>query len=468
MPRDVDALLLQKWARLSALVQTPEAAGLSRATGLTASYGIDTFLPLEVFNQIWREITGAAVELARHGILEWDARQRFDHPAWTVGSNNELYRSAQSSGPPGGPARDPVVDDGSYWTSFGVSVPNSSTTRRGIIRTATTAEGRAGTGTTPAITPAGLAALVARLIGEATPPIGPSDFVYTSSGNNQWPWGTSNGRVVVSSPDRAPARDSARDISLGSGAWMAAVYAAGTLWFGDSAAMRAWNASTRARDSAKDINVGNSSAAVSDGATLWLVDDSADTARAYNASTRARDSAKDIRLGTGNWEGAASDGTTLWFVDNSGGNLPKHARAYNASTRARDAAKDINLGVGTWRGAASDGTTLWFVNDTGNQVNRAVAYNASTRARDGAKDIELGIAVWRGAVSDGTALWFVDDGTDNAIAYTTGGGRSSVSVAGRSYGHGIHALSGITRNAAIAAQIRTPGDFAVVYPRYNN
>ena len=161
MARDPDALKIRKWAASSSLVQTPEAAGLTRATGLPASYGASDFLPLEVWNQIEREVTGAAVEIPQRGILEWDAAQRYEHPSWVTGSDGNLYSSVQASGG-ADPSQNPTTDtNDTYWEAFTVSVSNSSTNARGIIRTATVAEDVAGTATSPASTPAGLKAAIA-------------------------------------------------------------------------------------------------------------------------------------------------------------------------------------------------------------------------------------------------------------------------------------------------------------------
>ena len=81
-------------------MQTPEAAGLTRSVGLPASYGTTDFLPLEVFNQLWREITGAAMELGEHGLLPWHTGQSYPHDpiSLVIGSDGELYKSVQASG----------------------------------------------------------------------------------------------------------------------------------------------------------------------------------------------------------------------------------------------------------------------------------------------------------------------------------------------------------------------------------
>ena len=197
MARDVDSLLIRKWAATSSLVQTPEAAGLTRSVGLPASYGTTDFLPLEVFNQLWREITGAAVEAGEHGILPWNTGQSYPHDpiSLVIGSDGELYKSVQASG--GSlTSQDPTTDTSdTYWEAFAISVPNSSTTARGIIRTATTAEAVTGTATSPAVTPAGLRAA----IDAVTPPSGAGEHLVTAAGTTTFamPWNTDTVRVVA-------------------------------------------------------------------------------------------------------------------------------------------------------------------------------------------------------------------------------------------------------------------------------
>ena len=94
MPRDTSALLIRKWAvEAGAIVETPEAAGLDRSEGFPAAYSEDMARTLAVWNQQVREVTAALVEIAERGVLEWSGGQRFEHPAWTTGSNGGLYRS---------------------------------------------------------------------------------------------------------------------------------------------------------------------------------------------------------------------------------------------------------------------------------------------------------------------------------------------------------------------------------------
>ena len=235
--RDSDGLLIRKWAANApaGLVATAETLGLTRGTGWPAAYGIDTFVQLRGHNQIWREITGFAEDVATHGLLEWSASQDpgYAHPCLVLGSDRLIYRSVQS----GGQVQDPTTDTPFlYWrpvlpfeflaiataaeieagasaealitpgrllaalfkaspnarwhaltNRFGlvkratdaevaarsgdgyvsaadlpvpqvVVVPNSSTSQRGLIRTATVDEAISGLLSTPAVTPEGLRA----------------------------------------------------------------------------------------------------------------------------------------------------------------------------------------------------------------------------------------------------------------------------------------------------------------------
>ena len=171
MPRDVDALRIVKWASNSALLETPESQGLTRAIGFPESYGIDVARRLQTWHQQLREVTAALAEIARQGVLHWHASQRFDHPAWTTGSNGGLYRSVRSSGDPD-PSRDPVTDvNNLYWRRFVISVPLSSTTQRGTIEIATRAEVLAGSDEERAVLPVDATAYVVAAIAAAPRPL---------------------------------------------------------------------------------------------------------------------------------------------------------------------------------------------------------------------------------------------------------------------------------------------------------
>ena len=172
MPRDDDALRIVKWASNSALLETPESQGLTRAIGFPESYGIDVARRLQTWQQQLREVTALLVELAQHGgPLPWHASQRYDHPARVTGSDGELYRSTNSSGGDD-PSRDPVGDvNNLYWEQVEVTIPVSSTTQRGIIEMTTRAEALAGEDEERAVVPADAAAYVRAAIAAAPRPL---------------------------------------------------------------------------------------------------------------------------------------------------------------------------------------------------------------------------------------------------------------------------------------------------------
>lgn len=247
---------------------------------------------------------------------------------------------------------------------------------------------------------------------------------FTSSQTWLWPYGDlSRAAIALIGPDLA--RDSSRDLSLGTGVW---------------------------------------SAAVSDGTTLWFVNDVTDTAVAYVAATLARDSSKDISLPSGSsLTCATSDGTTLWFAKGAGVNS---AIAYNASTQARDSAKDVGIGSGFFNSAVSDGTTLWFVH---NSTSTARAYNASTQARDSAKDIDLGAGDWDSALSDGSTLWLVEEDGNLATGYAAPGSASvsGVTLATADVDQGgleIRRASGLSENQSVVITVGGSGRVAI-YPQ---
>ena len=86
----------------------------------------------EVFNQIFREITGMLVELNQHGLLEWDERFNYMHPA-AVLHNGNVYLSSQDSS-----NQNPASSTG-FW--------------RIVTEFATAAEAREGSDNTKLMTP---------------------------------------------------------------------------------------------------------------------------------------------------------------------------------------------------------------------------------------------------------------------------------------------------------------------------
>ena len=168
MSRDSDALQIEKWAATGD-VQTPEDRGLDRSIGWPADFSQPggRTPTREVFNQLFRELTALAVEINQNGILSWDTRVSYTHPAYVVGSDNRLYVSVRDSSGVD-PTTDTAEDD---WkplvaTNDGTiddpgDLPNASTTERGVVELATNNETVTGTDETKAVTPKGLASRTA-------------------------------------------------------------------------------------------------------------------------------------------------------------------------------------------------------------------------------------------------------------------------------------------------------------------
>ena len=115
MARDPDALLIEKWAATGD-VQDPEATGIDRETGWDATYSQPGGPTLEsaVLNELLRELTALGVEVNQHGLLEWDSRVSYLHPAMVMGSDGRLYVSVYHS-----TGVDPVTDTTETgWTLF--------------------------------------------------------------------------------------------------------------------------------------------------------------------------------------------------------------------------------------------------------------------------------------------------------------------------------------------------------------
>ena len=107
-------------------METPEAAGLDRAVGFPASYGVDMARMLSLWQQQMREVSAAFVELAETGILEWSADQRYAHDPVSVvtGSDGEIYFSQAPSGGDD-PSEDPTTDtEQARWRQLELTVPD--------------------------------------------------------------------------------------------------------------------------------------------------------------------------------------------------------------------------------------------------------------------------------------------------------------------------------------------------------
>ncbi len=149
-PRDADALLIEPWAR-AGLRELPEDVGVSRDVGLDIRFALPTGQTFMrgLVQQLLHEITSMLDEVGRGGLLEWDSRVVYVHPA-VVACGVDWYLSrmtSQGSPPPASPES---------WTPL---VHASTTTRRGAAELATASEATTGTSGQLLITAAGLRAL---------------------------------------------------------------------------------------------------------------------------------------------------------------------------------------------------------------------------------------------------------------------------------------------------------------------
>ena len=149
-PRDADALLIEPWAR-AGLRKLPEDVGVSRDAGLNIRFALPTGQTFMrgLVQQLLHEITSMLDEVGRRGLLEWDSRVVYLHPA-VVACGTDWYLSrmtSQGSPPPSSPGS---------WTPL---VHASTTTRRGAAELATAGEAATGTSGQLLLTAAGLRAL---------------------------------------------------------------------------------------------------------------------------------------------------------------------------------------------------------------------------------------------------------------------------------------------------------------------
>lgn len=134
MARDADVNAIVKWATTGGNNDS-SLGGLTRAEGWPDSYsmlGSGDLPRRETFNQLFRELSGAIVELNERGVLGWNSAVAYTHRAYTAGSDGYLYTSVQDS-----TNVDPVSDaDNSHWRriwppdyndKFRVAVGNNQT-----------------------------------------------------------------------------------------------------------------------------------------------------------------------------------------------------------------------------------------------------------------------------------------------------------------------------------------------------
>lgn len=87
------------------------------STGWPAAYedpSSGLFPEREYFNFLLRALYSVGKDINTHGILEWSDAVDYTHPAVVLGSDNEIYKSLQNSGPSGAGAQDPTTAT-EYW-----------------------------------------------------------------------------------------------------------------------------------------------------------------------------------------------------------------------------------------------------------------------------------------------------------------------------------------------------------------
>ena len=176
MARDTDALKIRKWADSGDRIDPDDSSlnpRLSRSLGWPASFSqADGNAPRrEVFNQIICEMTAIAHELNTRGMLEYDERQSYTHPAVVMRpADGMIFISKRDNTPTSNRGGPPATDatnsnENANWKSViafvdipdAVTPPQTATTaRRGLIEIATNSEVDAGTDTSRAVTPAGV------------------------------------------------------------------------------------------------------------------------------------------------------------------------------------------------------------------------------------------------------------------------------------------------------------------------
>ena len=164
-PLDDDLVkITTKWATTGD-VEDPEDNNITRTEGWGSVYSdVGGKRPeREVVNQRFSEWDALALEFVRHGVVRWDERVDYSHPALVMGNDNTLYESVGSSGPGSSNATNPVTDIVfTYWQPLirVASPPNASEIARGLIQIATSTEAAARTDVLKAVPPAYVAAAV--------------------------------------------------------------------------------------------------------------------------------------------------------------------------------------------------------------------------------------------------------------------------------------------------------------------
>ena len=226
-------------------------------------------------------------------------------------------------------------------------------------------------------------------------------------------------------------------IALGSGTWTRAFSDDVTLWFINDATNRAlaWNASTLARDSNKDLGLGSGGwdgSGQSDTA-IYLLDRNnvPPVLRAYTKQDRQRRATKDFNLpqqdSSNNliaYRGLVGAGGLVFMLDDLADKLLafKKVEAGYLSNKVWPQ-KTFTLGTGDYRGACTDGLVMWVINAT---TSKAEAWQMPTlrapASRLTNRDITLlGGGTFKGLIYADARIWVIDN-TTLARCYESGPG----------------------------------------------
>ena len=477
MARDSDGLAVRKWAKSeTALALAP--TDITPADGLPASYGVDSFISLEVFNYLWRQVTALGEDVAKHGVLEWDAAQEYLHPSFVIGSDTNLYQSVIAN-----TAQDPTTDDGTYWTlASSLDIASASETVPGIIRTATVAEALAGTSVSTAVTPEALAAVTRQLVANAVNDVTtePGEYVFSVSGARTWPWDTTKGRAVLSYINYT---DGIRQENLILQAQRYLEASRGmtndgsTFWIVDALGRHiyAWTI-TGVRDSDKDIDVGSLYYGITylNNRLIGVRGGGASDSGIYTIELSGSMQQKVVTFtDTNRRRGITTDGDTLWVVNDTTETL----EAYSASDWSRQIGEDITLfsGGSGWGDVATNGSTYWVSEDIGT-TSIARAWDVKLKTRDTEKDYSIsgdrsyGLTVYDSVLHMATIVGQPGHSTTrNVLERVRLTPYRELVIGDTDYaekGPGQYELTGISKGDTIRATLKEDEDFAIVYPVY--
>lgn len=159
--------------------------------GWAEGVDINGFPPEQFFNAVSFTATQLTSYLFQRGIPQWHTAQEYYHFALVTGSDNEVYKSVQDS-----TGQDPTTDtSNTYWELLApsITVPDASTTVKGLVEIATDTEFNNGTNT------GGTGAQLVATPGQIQGAIG-SDGVVSQLGNRTSTGNWTLNNITVSKP----------------------------------------------------------------------------------------------------------------------------------------------------------------------------------------------------------------------------------------------------------------------------